>query len=246
MNNSTFITGDIHRDLNDLKDRINRSQAKRLIILGDAAVNWYGPIQDYYFKKVLSDLDCEFFLLRGNHDQPPEEVPNMLKVFNPEIDNFVYMETEFPKIQYLIDGLVYIFDSYKCLAIGGAYSIDKYLRLSYGWQWFEHEQICYKDRQLIAEQIAHQDYDFILTHTCPYSWMPTDKFLAGYDQSKIDNSMELWLEDIKDTFTYKVWLFGHYHIDRIVKPNVESMYYNINSLDSFIQKYNEYIPLDKS
>ncbi|MCL1810162.1 MAG: RHS repeat protein [Clostridiales bacterium] len=38
------------------------------------------------------------------------------------------------------DGEVYDFDGKRCVAIGGAYSVDKQVRLAQGWGWWPDEQ----------------------------------------------------------------------------------------------------------
>ena len=141
----------------------------------------------------------------------------------------------------LIDGEIYYFNKYKCLVIGGAYSVDKYWRLENNWIWFKNEQVPIEDRIKIFAETRGMDFDFVLSHTCPYSWMPTDKFLSFIDQSKVDNSMEFWLEEIKNNLgRIGVWLFAHYHVDRIERPYVEVIYHNIEDLDAIRERWGNY------
>ena len=65
------------------------------------------------------------------------------------------------------------------------------------YAWFKDEQLTYNERQKITKQIAGQSYDFVLTHTCPYDWRPTDLFLNFVDSKTVDPTMELWLEELK-------------------------------------------------
>ena len=172
---------------------------------------------------------------------PPNEIAGIKKVFNEEIKNYVLKEDEFPLINYLIDGEIYYFNKYKCLVIGGAYSVDKYWRLENNWIWFKNEQVPIEDRITIFAETRGMDFDFVFSHTCPYSWMPTDKFLSFIDQSKVDNSMEFWLEEIKNNLgCIGVWLFAHYHIDRIERPYVEVIYHNIEDLDAIRERWGNY------
>ncbi len=236
-----FISGDIHGNIVDLRERIESVNAKKLILLGDTGINWYGGKKDIRFKTEISNLNCELFVIRGNHDMPPNEIAGIKKVFNEEIKNYVLKEDEFPLINYLIDGEIYYFNKYKCLVIGGAYSVDKYWRLENKWIWFKNEQVPIEDRIKIFAETRDIDFDFVLTHTCPYSWMPTDKFLSFIDQSKVDNSMEFWLEEIKNSVSWiGIWLFAHYHIDRIERPYVEVMYRDIEDLDAIRERWNNY------
>lgn len=235
-----FITGDIHGNFSDLKKRIIDSNAKELILLGDTGINWYSGKKDNKFKKDICDLDCNIYAIRGNHDMPPFEVNNIQKIYHKELQNYVYSEEAYPKIFYLIDGEVYNFDGYKCLVLGGAYSVDKYYRISQGWIWFEHEQIPEEERIRILEAVRGKKFDFILSHTCPITWQPTDLFLSVINQDTVDHSMENWLEEVKNNCDYEVWLFGHYHRDRIERPCAEMYYKKLDTLDNIYQRWEVY------
>lgn len=50
------------------------------------------------------------------------------------------MEDAFPNLLFARDGEVYDLDGRQAIAIGGAYSVDKNLRLMAGANWFENEQ----------------------------------------------------------------------------------------------------------
>lgn len=56
--------------------------------------------------------------------------------------------------------------------------------------------------------------DCVLTHTCPFRVEPTEAFIEGLDQSTIDKSTELWLDEIEAKLDYRVWYRGHWHIDK--------------------------------
>lgn len=108
------------------------------------------------------------------------------------------------------------FYNYKTLVIPGAYSVDKYYRLSKGWTWFKDEQLSEEEMDL-GRRIIKQDpaFDLILSHTCPIAYEPTDLFLPMIDQSLVDKTMERYLGEIEYNTNYKLWLWGHYHSYRI-------------------------------
>ena len=35
--------------------------------------------------------------------------------------------------------------------------------------------------------------------------------------------METWMDKFKDALNWNIWLFGHYHRDRLVRPHVEML-----------------------
>lgn len=108
------------------------------------------------------------------------------------------------------------FYNYKTLVVPGAYSVDKYYRISQGWTWFENEQLSEEEMNL-GRKIIEQTpaFDLVLSHTCPISYEPTDLFLSTIDQSMVDKTMERFLGEIEYKINYKLWLFGHFHAYRV-------------------------------
>ena len=49
--------------------------------------------------------------------------------------------------------------------------------------------------------------------------------------------MELWLEDIKDSFKDSIYLFGHYHDDRLVREKVEMYYTKYDILENILTRW---------
>lgn len=228
------ITGDCHGVFDRffaLPTNLYPPKQTAFICLGDFGVNYYLNGKDDYKKNHLNSLDYLFYCVRGNHEERPELLPHILEVYDDEVQNFVCLEEEYPNIRYLKDGEIYIFNGLKCLVIGGAYSVDKPWRLLGHGKWFKHEQLSLLERTHILNWVEGKKVDFVLTHTCPYSWRPTDLFLPQVDQSTVDNTMEKFLEEVKEIVDWKVWLFGHYHEDRLERPYVEQYFLNIRDLE---------------
>ncbi len=101
------------------------------------------------------------------------------------------------------------------LCIGGAYSVDKDIRLLRGYAWWEQEELTDAELDEIVNRVAGKKYDYVLTHTCPYSNLPREVFLPGVDQSKILNRTEKALDRIKDSIEFTRWYCGHYHTDKV-------------------------------
>ena len=216
-----------------------------LIILGDAGFNYYLNNSDRNLKRKANLYKKYIYCVRGNHEERPENISTMTTIFDNNVMGDVWMEPDYTYIRYLMDGHVYNINGYSVLVIGGAYSVDKYYRLSKkhkdGWcGWFPDEQLTSKEMNTISEAFNGQHFNFVLTHTCPYSWQPTDLFLNMIDPSTIDCSMELWMEDFKNTISWDAWLFGHYHDDRLVRPGVEMFYQNMKSLDKIYMQLLDY------
>ena len=245
MINTWIITGDTHGDMSRFSRlSVEDPNATAVIILGDAGCNYYKNKKDDRTKQALLDTNMTFYLVRGNHEDRPENITGMISVYDEEVQGEVFMEEAFPAIKYLKDGGIYVINGHKTLVIGGAYSVDKWYRLGMGYQWFPQEQLTTDEMATIETNIKGQHFDFVLSHTCPISWEPVDLFLRGIDQSSVDKSMEQWLDNLKDKIEWTVWLFGHYHADRLERPGVEMFYREIEDMDNVWDRWTSGKELD--
>ena len=226
-----FITGDTHGKacikarLNYLKEHCPDCEPYEtaLIILGDVGFNYYKNKTDWKTKHMAEEFGYTIYCLRGNHEERPSIMNYPLK-WDADVLGEVYVEEEFPSIRYFKDeGEVYLIAGFLCLTVPGAYSVDKFYRLQNNWEWFPHEQLCESERQALQDKVCNRHFDIVLSHTCPFDWMPTDLFLPIIDQSTVDNSMEKWLMNLRDKITWGYWFFGHFHSDRVERPRVLQM-----------------------
>lgn len=72
-------------------------------------------------------------------------------------------------------------------------------------------QIAEDIRQTVKDELG---IDIVLSHTTPLKYEPTEVFIHGVDQSKVDKSTEIWLDSIEDRLTYRKWYCGHYHTEK--------------------------------
>lgn len=236
-----YITGDAHGSFERFEN-FDMDREIGIIVLGDFCVNYYLDKRDTRKKNDLLNKwpKATFYIVRGNHEARPETLIDIKEVYDSEIQGNVWQETDFPNIKYLQDGGIYTFNGKKALVIGGAYSVDKEHRIINGWSWFPTEQLSAAEQDEITHKVSGQGFDFVFSHTCPFPWMPTDLFLPMVDQARVDNSMELWLDKLKDKINYKVYCFGHFHSDRIEKPGVEQFFESIELLDKVYDRWVNY------
>ncbi len=227
-----YITGDTHRDF----DRIEQFCAEYfttaediLIILGDAGINYFLDSRDDELKKQLSRLPITLFCIHGNHEQRPYEI---VTYDDTEWHGAIaYIEPEYPNLVFAKDGEIYDFNGKKAIAIGGAYSVDKFYRLRNGLKWFDNEQPSGEIKEYVEKQLtkAHWRVDYVFSHTVPESCQPEWSFLPNVDQSTIDKSTEEWLEEIYQKLDFDYWYAGHYHVEsdegrvRIMFEEVEEL-----------------------
>lgn len=254
-----ILTGDTHGGMATISrvGNINRNmncipEETGIIILGDAGLNFYLNNTDKKYKKLLNSQGYHIYCVRGNHEERPENLGYELG-YDPDVFGMVYHDPNFDNIKYFIDGGEYKIGKYSVLVIGGAYSIDKWYRLARAGYapeeaetanpkkcgWFKDEQLTGEECDDIWDKVQGKYYDFVFTHTAPLDWEPTDLFLKGIDQSTVDKSMEVWLNKLKDCFTWGVWCFGHYHADRVERPYVEQFYMDYEDIDVVWNRYHD-------
>ena len=207
---ATFLKGDIHGNLFEIIDFINRfnlGKNDNIIILGDCGIAWRKDKKDLAQNIKLWN-ECgngvKLYFIDGNHE-------------NFNILNSLPIENNMGKIAdniyHLRRGQVYEFENKKILVCGGADSIDKYRRIE-NLTWWEEETIS----QETIDDIPAGHYDYVLTHCCPRSIFEKNRIylstLQFLDENKINHSSEDMLEQLKNKITFDHWFFGHYHINR--------------------------------
>ena len=237
-----ILTGDTHGQVDTRLGNIARNVEytpgeTAVIILGDAGVNFYCNKSEKKKKHQLSKHGMRVYCVRGNHEERPENLGYEV-AWDEDVHGNVYMDPDNANIRYFMDGGEYNINSHSVLTIGGAYSVDKYWRLQRAAAagqsfsgWFKDEQLTPDEMEAIGNKVANKDFDFVFTHTCPFSWEPTDLFLGYVDQSTVETGMELWMDELRKHIGFGVWCFGHFHADRVERPCVEQFYWDYEDME---------------
>ncbi len=211
-----ILTGDTHGIFDDIFDYCQEYETTNndvMIILGDAGINYYLDDRDYSIKEELSQLPITLFCIHGNHEERPYNISGYQeKLWH---DGIVLYEEDYPNLLFAQDGEIYDFDGKKAIVIGGAYSVDKFYRISGGQPWFESEQPDKQTKYYVESQLEKVGWsvDYVFSHTTPLSFEPREAFVEEIDQGSIDKSTEEWLDTLERNLTYEQWYCGHYHVD---------------------------------
>ena len=185
-----YLTGDTHGRFERIGAFCDKMQTDRddiLIILGDAGINFHADARDNLRKEYLARLPITLFCIHGNHERRPES----LDVYDEREwhGGQVFTEDRYPNILFAKDGEIYDLDGQKAIDIGGAYSIDKAWRVE-GRSWWPDEQPSEKIKSRVEQSLENCSWsiDIVLSHTTPLKYEPTEVFIRGVDQSKVDKS----------------------------------------------------------
>lgn len=235
MAGRVWARGDTHADFDFLPyfcDKYNTDVDDILIILGDAGILYYGENEkrEQNLKDYLTVLPITLVCVRGNHEDRSTNRSNMetCTIVNKYYCGTFDYEPGYENILYTHDGYDYMFGDKLCLVVGGAYSVDKWLRIQMGYKWFVDEELTDKEMEEIKFNTKDKKYDYVFTHTCPYEWEPTDLFLSFIDQNTVSERMEKFLSELTTNFEWDKWMFGHFHADRmdVCGDGKVSMLYN--------------------
>lgn len=128
-----YITGDTHGQFERIENfcqRYGTSKDDVMIILGDAGINFSGGLRDQIKKEYLESLPVTIFAIHGNHERRPWTIDSYQE--KRWHGGVVCYEKEYPSLLFAKDGEIFDLDGKKAIVIGGAYSIDKMIRLYMG------------------------------------------------------------------------------------------------------------------
>lgn len=225
-----YVTGDTHGKFERIKNfcqEFQTSQKDILIILGDTGINYSGAEYDRLKKELLDSLPITIFAIHGNHEQRPHTIDTYKE--KQWHGGMVYYEEKYPSILFAKDGEIFDLNGKKTIVIGGAYSVDKNIRIAYRWGWWEDEQPSEEIKKYVESQLEKISWniDVVLSHTTPLKYEPIEVFLPSIDQSQVDKSTEEWLGQIEKKLSYQKWYCGHYHTKKKI-DKLEIMFENFD------------------
>lgn len=213
-----FLTGDIHGEIDPVIQFIDEQQLNNndvIVLLGDVGLNFWGNKHgDEHRKKRINKKDIQILCIHGNHEMRPESLSTYRE--SQWHGGTVYLEPSYPNLLFAKDGEIYDLDGSKAIAIGGAYSVDKFYRLQTHGYWWPDEQPSDETKKRVESKLDSLGWsiDIVLSHTCPAKYIPHEAMLAMIDQAEVDRTTEDWLDSIEDRLDYDAWYCGHWHINK--------------------------------
>lgn len=224
-----YFTGDLHGEYSRYLC-LERYTGEKLtgddflFVCGDYGFLFYPVGSNEYTEQQrqlneIEKLPYTTLFCDGNHENF-----DLLESYPVEVWNGGKVHRIRSNILHLMRGQVYNIDGTKVFSMGGAYSIDKYMRQS-GYSWWSQERPNndeYKEASanLVA---AENNVDIIISHTAPREII----YRMGRVPDMHDAELTGFLEWIMYEVSFKKWYFGHWHIDQVITDKVRAIYFDV-------------------
>jgi hypothetical protein len=229
-----FITGDTHGmyDIEKLNlfnsnlvrdtSNFNCNSLDYMIIVGDAGIIWYNDYRDEYHIKAYENFPWTTLFIDGNHENHAALAKYPVEEWHGGLVHRIS-----PKILHLMRGQVYTIEEKTFFTMGGADSVDKMYRVK-GQSWWAEELPSAAELDTGIKNLEKYDFkvDYVLTHCCGDKYLPQLYYTSHINR----DSLTSYFNHLEDDFhlQYKMWYFGHHHLDKILDDNKHMcLYQNI-------------------
>jgi len=188
------IIGDVHGDIAAYRHVVEKAECS--IQVGDMG------FKCHYEKLSAVDPERHKFI-PGNHD---------------DYDNL-------PRHAILGDHGIARIGDFRFFFVRGAESVDKAVR-TLGMDWWMEEEISYQQGLRLFDAWEETSADIVITHDAPSSiasGLVDDRIFLGDPPTSLDHHFQFKpsrtneiLQQMLEIRQPKLWIFGHWHVDRIV------------------------------
>lgn len=181
--------GDIHGKINKYAGIAVDSPEGKSVQIGDFGYGFFNDYEEQDLKDFFNRNSGHRFI-RGNHDNPA-----------------LCAESK----GYIPDGMI----EDNVMYVGGAWSID-YMWRTPGINWWPDEELSEESLDMLIKEYSIRKPEIMVTHDCPTS-VAYEMFLKGTNAKQFLTSTGEALDRMFKFHTPKLWLFGHWHIDKTME-----------------------------
>jgi Icc-related predicted phosphoesterase len=168
-----YIVGDIHGSFQILDALCAKMEDNSLVVqVGDFGIrrglNYFQNSCIENIKENLKEKNSQLLVIRGNHD-----------------DSSFFDGVNNDGLTFLKDYTRLTINDLEWLFIGGATSIDRYTRMSLGFDLYDDEELVYKEDEL------EKPCDVLIMHTAPMECFPTG-------EDKLNDAVRSFVQDVGD------------------------------------------------
>lgn len=225
IENMIYITGDTHGEQNRIlyiEEKSGIGAGDYLIVCGDFGYIFRNNLSENNF---LTDLEARPYTIcfcDGNHENFPA-----IYSYPTEVWNGGRIHRIRKNIIHLMRGQVFDIEGNKFFTMGGAYSIDKYMRFENVSWWKEELPTNSEYREATSSLKDHGNcVDYIITHTAPTEIIR----IMGYSSDAHDAELCGFLEWVMHEVKFKKWFFGHWHIDNAIYDRFRAIHFDVEKV----------------
>lgn len=213
-----YITGDTHGDYDDFVFRMkltNITKGDTVIICGDFGFVWNTPDER---NKLgwLTMLPYTIAFVDGNHEDF-----DLLETFPVMQWHGGQVHRISNNIFHLMRGQHFVIEGKSFFTFGGAYSIDKAMRVQ-GESWWPQEIPSPEEYTTANKTIEENDFtfDYILTHTIPTFAIRQ----IGVAPDQHDAELTGFFEWLYSKLQFRYWFAGHFHVNKMVQNKIQILH----------------------
>lgn len=229
-----YVTGDTHGEegrfmYSDSVIDKTLNKDDKLIICGDWGYISDDSYRERKFLSFLSEKPYQILFVDGNHENftsineyPVEEwCDGKVHVIRRDSKGN-------PKIIHLMRGQVFTIEEKRIFTMGGAYSMDKYMRTPYR-SWWPQEMPTDEEMQEAIYNLEkyNNEVDYIITHTAPEETMCI--FHPDHPKEKPLNN---FLEWVRENVKHKHWYMGHLHREEDLWRNQTILWFQLRNMET--------------
>ncbi|WP_160680754.1 metallophosphoesterase [Clostridium sp. C8-1-8] len=205
-----YITGDTHipnniqrLDVSSFKAQEKMSKNDYIIICGDFGGVWDGSSEEIQWLQLIEEKTFTTLFVDGNHENFDLLNKYEIKEWNGGKVHFIN-----ESIIHLMRGQVYTIDGLKFFTMGGAESIDKYLRKE-GETWWKEELPSKEEYEEALDNLSKSNWkvDYVITHTASREIIKELTYLEEC------NELNSFFNILDKELQFRRWYFGHFHKD---------------------------------
>ena len=221
------ITGDTHGEQARFAPGVMHGESRwtekdYLIICGDFGYLFQNNKEEKAFLDDLEKKPYTICFCDGNHENFPA-----IFSYPEESWNGGRVHRIRKNIIHLMRGQVYTIAGKKVFTMGGAYSIDRYMR-KLNVSWWEEELPTSREYHEAADNLEKNDYqvDLIISHTAPREIL---RRMGKYPDTH-DLELTGFLEWIMYEVEFSHWYFGHWHDDWDIGEKFTTVWFEVHTV----------------
>lgn len=222
-----YITGDTHGEQARFspaampgEDRWGKDDT--LIVCGDFGFLFANDERENAFLDKLSEKPYTICFCDGNHENFPA-----IYAYPQEEWNGGKVHHIRENIFHLMRGQVFEMDEKRIFTMGGAYSIDKYMRKD-GLSWWREELPTNEEYREATQNLREtgNDVDYIITHTAPREMIRRMGKYPDMHDAELTGFLEWIMYEVK----FKKWFFGHWHTDEEFDERFRALWFDVETI----------------